>query len=106
MQIMSKFRHSSRRRRSYVAVLASLLLVVAQFSLILHNYGGHAHPLGEVCQICVQLHGSSHALPPTIPSLPVITTVFLLLVFSAGSVSLERRFEAAQPRGPPAPLTV
>jgi Protein of unknown function (DUF2946) len=101
MQIMSKMRHYSRRRRSYVAALASLLLLLAQFALIIHNYGGESHPLGEVCQICVQLHASGHALPPTIPVLPVLATAFLLVVFATGSIFLQRRFEAARPRGPP-----
>jgi hypothetical protein len=105
MQIMSKSRQSSRSRQSYIAALASLLLVLAQFALIVHNFGGQAHPLGEVCQICVQLHGSGHALPPTIPMLPVVTVAFLLVVFAVGSVIPERRFAASRPRGPPTSLS-
>ena len=101
---MSKVRRYSRCRQPYVAALASLLLVLAQFALIIHNFGGQAHPLGEVCQICVQLHGSGHALPPTIPMLPVVTVAFLLVVYSVSAVFPERRFSAARPRGPPSLL--
>ena len=103
---MSKVRRYSRSRQSYVAALASLLLVLAQFALIIHNFGGQAHPLGEVCQICVQLHGSGHALPPTIPMLPTVAVAFLLVVFAVGAEFSEYRFSAARPRGPPSPLAV
>lgn len=103
---MSKSRQSRCSRQSYIAAVASLLLVLAQFALIIHNFGGQAHPLGEVCQICVQLHGSGHALPPTIPMLPVVTVAFLLVVYSVGSVFPDRRFSAARPRGPPSLLAL
>jgi hypothetical protein len=87
--------------RSRLVLLASVILLAAQFVLIPHSFGGKVHRAGELCQVCVQFNGSGHAPPPAAPPPPVAAVGIAPAVACLVSFVVAHRALSAQPRAPP-----
>tara|TARA_B110000503_G_scaffold68107_1_gene106515 strand:+ start:53582 stop:53875 length:294 start_codon:yes stop_codon:yes gene_type:complete len=80
----------------FLAVLALLFMLGAQVLESAHN-----HPADESTSTCVLAHsGAGTALPVSIPSLPVIVAIGILLVLRTPA-KLSAVSTAHLPRGPP-----
>jgi hypothetical protein len=98
---MSYLRHWNDRQQRWLTALVCLLLVSAQLFLIVHNFGGQAHPLGDPCQVCALHYSSSHAAPPTLPAPPVIRPNYAPVLVLVSTIVTARRVTTTQPRAPP-----
>jgi hypothetical protein len=81
----------------FLALLALLFMLGAQVLESAHN-----HSASESVSTCVLAHsGAGTALPVSIPSLPVIVAIGILLVLLRTPAKLSAESTAYLPRGPP-----
>ncbi len=95
-----------RRRRTWLWML--LVLIAAQFALLLHQFEHHTHfevTTTEDCALCSFASGMAAAPPTQSIAIPLFTSA--LILFAAFTDTLTPRPAALGffARGPPAPLS-